>query len=172
MRTLNVGARVFYPGHGVVRVAGMEERAFGGDVQVYYVLELENDRGTKLMLPVGKVGQAGVRDLVSAAKARALLKQFAEEVVPAEIKSDPAARRLRAAGYSEALRSGSADRYTLAVRELLHRFRAGKLSPGEQQSLQQALALFVGEISAALDRSLDDIRAELRSVAELPATGW
>jgi RNA polymerase-interacting CarD/CdnL/TRCF family regulator len=153
-------------------VVGIEEREFGGDTQVYYVLELDIDRGAKLMVPVGKVGQAGIRDLVSAAKARALMKAVAEEAPPAEVKSDPAARKLRAAGYSEALRSGSADRYTLAVRELLSRFRSGKLSPGEQQTLQQALAMFVGEVSAALGRPLEELRAELRSLAELPATGW
>ena len=172
LRSLTVGARVFYPGHGVVRVVGMEEREFGGGMQVFYVLELEADRAAKLMLPVGRVGDAGVRNLVSAAKARALMKSVGEAVEPEEVKSDPASRKLRAAGYTEALRSGSPDRYTDTVRELLVRFRAGKLSTGEQVTLQQALAMFVGEVSAALDRPLDEVKAELREVAELPATGW
>jgi RNA polymerase-interacting CarD/CdnL/TRCF family regulator len=100
------------------------------------------------------------------------MKEFAEEAPATEVASDPSARKQRAAGYSEALRSGSADRYMLTVRELLSRFRAGKLSPGEQQTLQQALAMFLGEISAALDRPLEELRAELRSLTELPATGW
>jgi RNA polymerase-interacting CarD/CdnL/TRCF family regulator len=113
-----------------------------------------------------------VRNLVSAAKARALMKSVGEAVEPEEVKSDPASRKLRAAGYTEALRSGSPDRYTDTVRELLVRFRAGKLSTGEQVTLQQALAMFVGEVSAALDRPLDEVKAELREVAELPATGW
>jgi RNA polymerase-interacting CarD/CdnL/TRCF family regulator len=171
LHTLAVGSRVFCPGRGVARVLGIEERVFGGEAQAYYVLELEADRA-KLMLPVGKVAQARVRDLVSAVKARALMKTVVHEPSAADVKFDPTSRRLRAASHSEALRSGSADLYTQAVRELLLRFRSGKLSPGEQQTLQQALTMFVGEISAALDRTLDDVRADLRARAELPATGW
>jgi CarD family transcriptional regulator len=172
LHTLAVGSRVFYPGRGVARVLGIEERLFGGETQAYYVLELEGDQA-KLMLPVGKVAQARVRDLISAGKARALMKAVLQEPPPGDdVKLDPASRKLRAAGYSEALRSGSPDRYTQAVRELLFRFRAGKLSPSEQQTLQQALAMFVREMSAALDRTLDDVRADLRARAELPATGW
>jgi len=171
LHTLAVGSRVFCPGRGVARVLGIEERVFGGEAQAYYVLELEADRA-KLMLPVGKVAQARVRDLVSAVKARALMKSVLQEPVAVEVKLDMASRKLRAAGYSDALRSGSADRYTQAVRELSFRFQSRKLSPSEQQTLQVALAMFVGEISAALDRPLDDVRADLRASAELPATGW
>lgn len=172
LRSLTIGSRVFYPGHGVANVVGIEERAFGGDVQAYYVLVLSSDRGATVMLPIDKVGQAGVRPLVSVNKARALMRAVAVVPTAAEIKSDAASRKHRATGYSDALRSGSADRYTQAVRELLARFRAGKLSPSEQQTLNQALAMFVGEVSAALDRGLDDVRAELRAGGDLPSAGW
>jgi RNA polymerase-interacting CarD/CdnL/TRCF family regulator len=85
---------------------------------------------------------------------------------------DPGSRKQRATGYSEALRSGSPDRYTNTARELLSRFRTGKLSAAEQLTLNQALGMLVGEVSAVLDRPLDDVREELRSIAALPATGW
>lgn len=170
--TLTVKSRVFYPGHGVATVVGMEERSFGGDVQVYYVLAIASDRAGTVMLPIDKVGQAGVRPLVSAKKARALMRAVADAPPAADIKWDAASRKQRATGYSEALRSGSADRYTQAVCELLARFRASKLSPTELQTLNQALAMFVGEVGAALDRALDDVRAELRATGELPALGW
>lgn len=172
LENLTVGSRVFYPGHGVVSVVAIEERAFGGDVQVYYILALASDRGATVLLPIDKVGQAGVRALVSASKARALMRAVAEAPPAVEVKSDAASRKHRATGYTEALRSGSADRYTQAVRELLARFRAGKLSPSEQQTLNQALAMFIGEVSAALDCGLDDVRAELRATGDLPAVGW
>jgi RNA polymerase-interacting CarD/CdnL/TRCF family regulator len=146
----------------------MEEREFGGNVQLFYVLEVVSDRAATVLLPIDKVGQAGVRPLVSASKARELMRAVAEPTTAIDVKPDAASRKHRAAGYSEALRSGSADRYTQAVRELLARFRAGKLSPSEQQTLIQALAMFVGEVSAAQGRAVDDIRAELRATGELP----
>ena len=172
LATLTVGSRVFYPGHGVVTVVRMEERAFGGEVQVYYVLAVAGERAATVMLPIDKVGQAGVRPLISVSTARSLMRAVSEAPATTEIKSDAASRKHRATGYSDALRSGSADRYTQAVRELLARFRAGKLSAGEQQTLHQALAMFVGEVSAAQGRTVDDVRAELRASGELPASGW
>jgi len=168
---LAIGSRVFYPGHGVVSVKGIEERAFGGEIQLFYLLVVNVDASIKLMLPVGKVGQAGIRPLVTAAKARALMKAVAEQPESQTFPSDPVSRKQRTTGYGEALKSGSADRYTEALRELMSRHRAGKLSPGEQQILQRALAMFVDEMSAALDRSPDDVRADLRSITEVPAAG-
>lgn len=171
LHRLAIGSRVFYPGHGVVSVKGIEERAYGGQMQLYYLLAVELDPSVKLMLPVGKVDQAGIRPLVSAAKARALMKSVAEETELPPFPTDPGSRKQRANGYGEALRSGSADRYTAALRELMSRHRAGKLSPGEQQLLQRAFGMFVDEVSAALERSPDEVRADLRSIADLPAAG-
>jgi RNA polymerase-interacting CarD/CdnL/TRCF family regulator len=172
LETLTVGSRVFYPGHGVSRVVCREDREFGGATQSYYVLELEGDRHARLMVPVGRVMDAGIRALVSASKARELIKSIGDAAEPGERKTDPASRKVRATGYNEALRSGSPDRYTNTVRELLARFRSGKLSPAEQLSLNQALGMLLGEVSAALGRTVEDVRAELCSIAELPATGW
>ena len=66
--------------------------------------------------------------------------------------------------YAEALRSGSADCYTEILRELLSRSRSSKLSAGDQQSLNQAIAMFIGEVSVALDRTRDEVEADLRSI--------
>lgn len=169
LQSLDVGSLVFYPGHGVASVTGKEERELGDGTVVFYVLQLRIDRSVKLLVPIGKVNQAGLRALVSAAKARELMKAVAQVPAATEEKNDPASRKQRTTGYSEALRSGSADRYTEILRELLFRFRSGKLSPSEQQTLNQALALFVGEVSAALDRPPDDVRADLRRFTDLPA---
>lgn len=161
LKALTVGARIFYPGHGVASVAAIEERELGGGVQTFYVLAIAHDAGVKLFVPVDKVEQAGLRELVSPAKARQLLKAVAKEVEVADVKTDPSSRKQRATGYADGLRSGSPDRYTEVLRDLLARSRAGKLSAGEQQTLDQALAIFVGEISAALDRPPDEVRAEV-----------
>lgn len=85
----------------------------------------------------------------------------------AELKSGAGSRELRAAGHAEALRSGSPGRYIKTLRELLARFRSGKLSPGEQHTFLQVLTVFVDEMSAALDKPREEIRAGLRSSAGL-----
>lgn len=164
LKTLTIGARVFHPGHGVVSVAGIEKREMGGGMQTFYVLVLERDAGAKLFLPADKVEAAGVRELVSAGKARELMKTVVREIEPIEIKSDPSSRKVRATGYADAVRSGSPDRYTDILRELLWRARAGKLPVSEQHTLDQVLAMFIDEVSAALDRSPDDVLAEIGPV--------
>jgi RNA polymerase-interacting CarD/CdnL/TRCF family regulator len=89
---------------------------------------------------------------------------LAEEFEPAEVKTDPSSRKLRATNYSDGLRSGSPERYTEILRDLLARSRAGKLAPSEQQTLTLALDMFVGEVSASLERPPDEVRAEVARV--------
>ncbi|HYU15348.1 MAG TPA: CarD family transcriptional regulator [Candidatus Acidoferrum sp.] len=162
---LIVGSRVFYPSHGVGLVAGIEEREFGHEKQIFYVLEL--DRGVKVLLPRSKIAQAGVRELVTATKARELLEKVRTEPAnKADLRTDHAARKERAATYADGLRSGSADRYTAILQELLFRSRTMRLSPSEQQTLETARSFFVGEIGAALKRSPATVEADLLAEAE------
>jgi len=158
LETLTIGDRVFYPAHGVAAVTGEEERDFGGIKQSFYVLELE--RGGSVMVPVGKVDRAGVRSLVNADQARELMKLVMTDP-QVEIKLDHASRKRRYALYAEALKSGSALRYTEILQELLFRLRTDKLSSSEQQTLDTARSYFVGEVGVGLDLTADQCDAEL-----------
>jgi RNA polymerase-interacting CarD/CdnL/TRCF family regulator len=153
---LRIGSRVFHPAHGVVTVLGIEQREMGPSTLDFYVLGLP--RGGTLLLPVGNVGQANVRDLVSAAKARELMERVRTAAPTTRTK---VAWRERAATYKDGMRSGSADRYTEILSELLFRARAEKLSAGDQQVLDMAHGHFIGEIGAVLDRSPVEIEAGL-----------
>jgi RNA polymerase-interacting CarD/CdnL/TRCF family regulator len=98
-----------------------------------------------------------VRDLVSAAKARELLKV---------VRMDPATAsnaswKERAATYADGLRSGAAERYTEILQGLMYRTRVAKLSSQDRHAPQVARGYFVGEISVALDRPAREIEAEL-----------
>ncbi|HUS66043.1 MAG TPA: CarD family transcriptional regulator [Kofleriaceae bacterium] len=158
-----MGTRVFCPAHGVASVTGMEERELGGGKQLFYVLEVNHL--SKVWLPVGKVAGLRVRNLISATKARELLERVKArpEAGPA-LKTDHAARKERADHYAEALRSGSADRYTDVLNELLFRSRTDKLSQSEQQTLDTARAYFIGEVGAALKLSPGEIEGDLSGI--------
>jgi CarD family transcriptional regulator len=152
---LRIGSRVFHPTHGVVEVMGLETRELGEHVQDFYVLGLP--RGGTLLLPAGNLAQAGVRDLVSATKARELM----EKVKVAGATPTKSSWRERAATYKDGLRSGSADRYTEILSELLTLARSAKLSASDQQMFDVAHGHFVGEIGAVLDRPPHEIEAGL-----------
>jgi len=155
-RRLKIGSRLFYPGHGVVSVLGLEERAFGEAPQCFYVFGMS--AGERLLLPVGNVHKAGVRELVSAAKARRLLRHVATAPTPAAERSP----KDRAAGYADGLRSGCPDRYTETLRELLFRARAKSLSASDKRTLEVARGYFVSEIGAALAKPASEIQAALQ----------
>lgn len=155
MGKLRVGSQVFYPAHGVASVMGIEERAFGTSPESFYVLVLA--RGDRLLLPVGNVTRAGVRKLISATRARKLLKT----VSTAPATDTATSWKARAATYLDGLRSGCPDRYTEILRYLLHRSRAAKLSTSDRDALRVARGYFVGEVSAALGQPGHEIEAAL-----------
>jgi len=150
-RTLQLGTRVFYPAHGVAVVIGVEERDFGGSPQLFFALELE--RGDKVLLPVGNVEKAGVRNLVSEARARQMLQRVSQEPLVAEATS----RRQRVAGYKDCLRTGAPDSYTDVLQALLFRARTKQLSTEERQVLEEARGYFVAEVSAVLEMRPSEI---------------
>lgn len=153
---LQIGARVFYPPHGVASVVAVEERELepGSDSQSFYVLALTRGR---VLLPVDNGAPDGLRELVSASKARELLER-----VKTRPSSKPApSPRARAAAYADLLRDGSPDGYTEVLRALLFRSRDGKLSANDRRVLEVARGYFVSEVSAALDKPDAEIEALL-----------
>ena len=60
---MKIGDRIVYPMHGAGEVAGIEENEVGGVVQSYYVLQMPMGN-LKLMLPVDKVEEVGLREII------------------------------------------------------------------------------------------------------------
>lgn len=154
-RNLGIGSHVFLPGHGVAEVRAIEEHAFGDTPQRFYVMAFTH--GGKLMLPVDNVDKAGVRDLVTADKAREMLDT---------VRSPPEAEantywKTRALTYADGLKSGDADRYTEILQQLLARARSSTLSASDSRMLQTARAYFLAEISTVLEEPTHVIEAVL-----------
>ena len=64
---MKIGDRVVYPMHGAGEVVGIEENEVGGVIQSYYVLSLPMGN-LKLMLPVDKVEENGIREIIDKAQ--------------------------------------------------------------------------------------------------------
>ena len=157
--TLTLGSQVFYPSHGVATVTGREEREFGGQTQVFYVLEL--GRGGTLLVPLNNVERAGVRALISPKEARELLEKVATDP-QLEIKADFGSRKSRAALHAEVLRSGSAEGYSDILRDMLF-CTSDKLSSNEKKTLDVVREYFIDEVGAVLSLSSEQIEAKLSS---------
>jgi RNA polymerase-interacting CarD/CdnL/TRCF family regulator len=138
----------------------LENGQFGDGAQDFYAIGLS--RGGKLLLPVDNVTRAGIRPLVSASKARELIDKVRQAPDTPWITS----ARERAASFARGLRSGSPDRYTAILQELLFRARSATLSSGDQHALDVARGYFVGEVGAALDRSAEEVAGSLDCTEE------
>jgi CarD family transcriptional regulator len=159
IRTLTLGSQVFYPSHGVATVTGREEREVGGQTQVFYVLEL--GRGGTLLVPLNNVERAGVRALISSKEARELLVKVATDP-QLETKLDFGSRKRRTVLHAEALRSGSAKRYSDILQDLLFR-TSDKLSSSERRTFEVVREYFIDEVGAVLNLSQEQMEAKLSS---------
>lgn len=130
---------------------GVEEREFAGQSQKYYILELT--RGGKSLVPITHLEHTGLRPLISANKARNLLKSMKE---PLELDSSKSWKD-RASKYNEGLKSGCADTYAAILQELMYRAKADKLSTTETKMLETARSYFISEVGQVLDMPVEKI---------------
>ena len=77
----NVGDQIVYPMHGAGTIDSIEEKDILGEKQAYYILKMPGE--IKVMVPVEKAEQVGVRNIIdktSADKVFSLLSQDETEM--------------------------------------------------------------------------------------------
>lgn len=164
-----MGERMFFPPHGVARVAEISARQFEGAPQEFYVFHLE--RGGTVWIPTREPSRKGLRPLMSAQKAKQLLQKLKGRY---QIKGTTG-WKVRAQQYKEALLTGSCDDYTAVLHELLERHRAERLTASEQRIFEQAQKMFVSEVATVLKISPAELESNLEAmmtVAEPPEPGF
>ena len=138
----------------------VETREFGDFKEEFYVLELS--RGGNSLVPTKTIDNIGLRPLISAAKAKKLLKSLKAEPELENIEG----WKERAAAYTEGLKTGSPERYTAVLHELLYRAKSDKLSATEQRMLEQARGYFLTEVGEVLNLSGDSLEQSLVAAVE------
>lgn len=171
-KSFSEGDVLFYPAHGVVTLKGKETHTFGEQSQDFVILEMR--RGGRTMLPESGIDQVGLRSLLSARKAKRLIKSMKE--VPGEIDKSESWKE-RAARLGELLKEGIPEDYIAVLQELLYRAAVDKISTTESKVLEQARSYFISEFNEVLsyspdklDRELESAFAHLKPVPEKKAT--
>ena len=78
---MKIGDKVVYPMHGAGEITGMEEDEVGGVISSYYVFHLPVGN-MKLMLPVDKLNELGLRDLIKPAQLDEVIEVLKAETEP------------------------------------------------------------------------------------------
>ena len=156
--------QVVYPLQGVGKILSIESRVFKDKKTPYYIIYLEASDMT-VMVPVDKATGLGIRAIVSKKTAEKALAFISEdgEAVPTDWK-------LRYQMNFDLLKQGSVVDIAKVVRTLYHRSKIKELPILERKLFDNALKLFVDEVSFAMNAKKDDIEQLIfsRLEADLP----
>jgi len=150
---LNIGEKVVYPMHGAGTITGIEENEVGGVVSSYYVFRLPMGN-MKLMLPVDKVAEMDLRELISPAQVEQVV-----EVLRAESEPVQGSWNKRFHANLERLKSGNILEAAAIARNLSRQNSKKKISSGEKRLLDLSRQLVISELVCVCDKSPEEITA-------------
>ncbi len=148
----NVGDRVVYPNHGAGTIVSVETKEILGDEKQYYIMKLPIGE-MKVMIPVEKVEEIGIRNVIS--------EEEADEVLGL-LKGDKSKmsqnwnRRFRA--NMEKLKTGDIYEVAEVVRNLTIRDHEKGLSTGEKKMLNNSRQILISEL--VLSKNLGEEEVE------------
>lgn len=157
--TFKIGDKAVYPAQGVTEITGIESKEIMGNQEIFYVLRvLDTDR--KIMIPVGKVDQVGLREVIAADRVEEIYTVLRER----SIKVDQTTWNRRYRRYLEKIKTGAIIDVAEVLRDLYLLKVEKPLSFGERKMLDTARQLLVTELSVA--RGIDDelVLAEIREM--------
>ena len=150
---MNIGEKVVYPMHGAGTITGIEENEVGGVVSSYYVFRLPMGN-MKLMLPVDKVAEMDLRELISPAQVEQVV-----EVLRAESEPVQGSWNKRFHANLERLKSGNILEAAAIARNLSRQNSKKKISSGEKRLLDLSRQLVISELVCVCDKSPEEITA-------------
>lgn len=154
-----IGDLAVYPAHGVAKVEAIESRELGGQQSTFYVLRVL-DNNMRVMVPVTKTLQVGMRNLVGEDEIEAVY----EILRTRELSVDRTTWNRRQREYTEKIRTGSIFEVAEVMRDLCLLRNGKELSFGERKMLDTAQGLLLKELSVARDIDPEVIMEEFAEI--------
>lgn len=136
----NIGDKIVYPMHGAGIIEEIEVKQILGQDRQYYILNTPYG-GMKVMIPVDKSDEIGVREIISEDDVAELLEVLSEESTP---MSDNWNRRYR--NNMEKMKTGDILQVAEVARNLYRIDKEKSLSNGEKKMLSNALQIMESEL--------------------------
>lgn len=150
---MNIGDKVVYPMHGAGEITGIEENEVGGVKDSYYVFRLPVG-DMKLMLPVDKVEEAGLRPLIDAAQVDEVIA-----VLQAESEQLQGSWNKRFHMNLERLKTGNILDAAAIARNLSRQNAKKKISSGERRLLDFSRQILITELVYVCGKTPEEITA-------------
>lgn len=155
-----VDQKVVYPSQGVGKVTEVFEKQFKDKSTTYYRIYIEAS-DMIVMVPVDNAESLGIRAIVSAEEAQEALNLLSDDFEP--ITSD---WKLRYQQNLELLKNGTVKDIAKIVRCLYNRSKVKELPILERKLYDSAKKLLEDEIALALDKTPEEIEAEIHTKLE------
>lgn len=148
---MKIGDKVVYPMHGAGEIMSIEENEVGGVKSSYYILRLPVG-DMKLMLPVDKVEEVGLRELIAPEQVKEVV-----EVLQAESEQLQGSWNKRFHMNLERLKSGDIFEAAAVARNLTRQNHKKKVSSGEKKLLDLSRQILITELVYVCDKSPEEI---------------
>ena len=147
----NIGDKIVYPMHGAGVIDAIEEKDILGEKQSYYILKMPGE--VKVMVPVDKAEQVGVRNIIDKTSADKVFSVLSQDETEMEKNWN---KRYR--DNMDKLKSGDIYEIADVVRNLSFKQKEkGMLSTGEKKMLGNAKLILVSELVLAEHSTKDGI---------------
>ena len=148
---MEIGDRIVYPMHGAGEVVDVEENEVGGVKQSYYILKMPMGN-LKLMLPVDKIEEIGVRDIID----KSQVKDVAE-VLTARADRTVGSWNRRFHATLDRMKSGDILEVAAVARNLSRQNLKRKISSGEHRLMDLSRQILISELVYVFDKPAEDV---------------
>lgn len=140
-----IGDKIVYPMHGAGIIEAIEEKVILGENREYYVLRVPCG-DMKIMIPIDKCDEIGVRPVISVAQMDDVLS-----ILRADSTEMSSNWNRRYRENTDKLKTGDIRQVAEVVRNLLRIDRGKTLSTGEKKMLSSARQILVSEMILTSD---------------------
>lgn len=151
----SVGDRIAHPMHGAGVIDGIEERRINGVTKQYYMFRVPSG-GMTVMIPVDNCEEIGVRPIITAEQADAVLRLLPELTVDMTQNWN---RRYRE--NMQRIKSGDLIEVARVIKGLMARDFEKGLSTGERKMLKSAKQILISEIVLSKNCEYEAIEIEV-----------
>ena len=159
---MNIGDKMVYPMHGAGEITGVEENEVGGVVNSYYVFRLPMGN-MKLMLPVDKVEEVGLRELITPEQVNDVV-----DVLKADTDQPLGSWNKRFHTNLERLKSGNIFDAAAIARNLSRQNSKKKISSGERRLLDLSRQILISELVYVCNKTPEEVTAWIDELIDVP----
>lgn len=147
-----IGDKVVYPMHGAGTIVAIEDREILGKKHEYYVLLLPINK-LKVMIPVKKTDEVGVRKIMEISEMEEVLEILSSE----EKFKMPTNWNRRYRFNLDKIKSGNLIEIAGVIKSLEKLDSKKSLSTGERKILNEARIIIISEMALVFDKDVDEV---------------